>query len=525
MWTLIFGLSYTQAPLYFSNQNQYFLHGLARAGQGFLDEDWLANTRDPTWAFSSIVACVGGWLHERAFYVLYLFLLGLYFHSLMGIADRLRNGATSRPARLVLATLLVLIHAGIVRLASAQLTGVDYPWFFQAGVAGQYLLGFGLQPSACGVFLLVSLHAFLRDRPWQAATWACVAAVLHATYLLAAGLLVFSYMVLLIRDGRIRPALLVGLWALLLVAPVVAYSLMNFRPSDPDTFAEAQRILAQVRIPHHADPDRWFDIIAFGQVAWIVAAIVLVWRTRLFVITAIVFAASALLTGLQLLTSSDSLALLFPWRTSALLMPLATTIFLARLLMLGDGWLQRWPIRAVQICCGAVLGLCVAGGSAINVFGWGYHTSKDEVPLLEFIKSHKQRGDVYLLPVEISKTGAGPRGAASRNKNFTPAPRRGAGGPHIAVDLQSFRLSTGAPIYVDFKSIPYQDQEVLEWQRRLLWAQRIYENPDWADTGLLQELQRERITHVVAPITRPLRGAALHVVYEDNTYRLYRLQP
>ena len=66
---------------------------------------------------------------------------------------------------------------------------------------------------------------------------------------------------------------------------------------------------------------------------------------------------------------------------------------------------------------------------------------------------------------------------------------------------------------------------MLEWQRRLLWAQRIYANADWSDPAVLQELHRERITHVVAPITRPLRGAALHVVYEDSTYRLYRLQP
>ena len=44
----VFSLAYGQAPLYYSNQNQYFLHGLAQAGVGHLHEDWLANTVDPT---------------------------------------------------------------------------------------------------------------------------------------------------------------------------------------------------------------------------------------------------------------------------------------------------------------------------------------------------------------------------------------------------------------------------------------------------------------------------------------------
>ena len=30
----IFAVAHTQAPLYFSNQNQYFLHGAAAAGKG-----------------------------------------------------------------------------------------------------------------------------------------------------------------------------------------------------------------------------------------------------------------------------------------------------------------------------------------------------------------------------------------------------------------------------------------------------------------------------------------------------------
>ena len=44
---LVFALSYQQWPLYSSNQNTYFLHGLADGGVGFLELDWLAQTADP----------------------------------------------------------------------------------------------------------------------------------------------------------------------------------------------------------------------------------------------------------------------------------------------------------------------------------------------------------------------------------------------------------------------------------------------------------------------------------------------
>ncbi len=534
-WSLVFGLAYTQAPLYYSNQNQYFLHGLAQAGRGFLSDDWLANTRDPTPIFSAFVAMVSGFFDERLFYVTYLAFLGIYFVSLMRIAESIKipvgnvsarstpiadapGSPNDRPVLLTVATLLVVMHSGILRLASAHTLGVDYPWYFQAGVAGQYLLGFGLQPSAFGVLLLASLALFLRDYPWAAVTLACLAAVLHATYLLAAGMLVFSYLILLARAGRWRHALLLGCWALLLTTPVVIYNWFCFGPSDPTTFAEAQSILAHVRIPHHAEPERWFDGIAAAQIGWMVLGMLLVRGTTLFFIMLMILGLSAAGTIAQIVTGSATLALLFPWRTSTLLAPLATTIIVTRSVNAAGHGLSRLRPWVLELACGLTLGICAVGGIAIMFFGWGYRTSPEELPLLEFVKTHKQRGDVYLLPVELPSA---PRGA--RSTNFTPAPRRGEG-KLIAIDLQRFRLETGAPIYVDFKSIPYKDSEVLEWHRRLWLALGIYRRMSDNDPALVQELDQEGITHIVVPADREVRRERLSLEYEDAAYRLYRVR-
>src|SRR5436309_13096901 len=83
--TILFALVYCQAPLYYSNQNQYFLHGLAQAGEGLLDEDWLANTRDPTPVFSGLVELTARRLHPWAFHVYYALLQGAYAAAMLGL--------------------------------------------------------------------------------------------------------------------------------------------------------------------------------------------------------------------------------------------------------------------------------------------------------------------------------------------------------------------------------------------------------------------------------------------------------
>src|SRR5437763_2112104 len=87
--TALFAAAYCQAPLYYSNQNQYFLHGLARAGAGTLNEDWLANTKDPTPAFSWLVEQTAKTLPRETFYVYHALLMGVYVVSLTALFFRL----------------------------------------------------------------------------------------------------------------------------------------------------------------------------------------------------------------------------------------------------------------------------------------------------------------------------------------------------------------------------------------------------------------------------------------------------
>jgi hypothetical protein len=219
------------------------------------------------------------------------------------------------------------------------------------------------------------------------------------------------------------------------------------------------------------------------------------------------------LSLVQYATKSPSLALLFPWRISAVLVPVATAVILANLA-------ARLPPRTwVAWASGVVLTALAAGGAGVMLAGVGYATPPEEEPLYAFVRTHAGPHDVFLLPVRMPEVGAG-RG--TRSTTFTPPPRPKPGSNQIPVDLQRFRLHTGAPIYVDFKSVPYADTEVRTWRNRMGQAEEWY--ADWNRPGVRAELRDAGITHVVAPAARPIAIDGLAEVYAGPGYVVYRVE-
>jgi hypothetical protein len=514
-----FAAGYCQAPLYYQNQNQYFLHGLADAGGGLLRDDWLANTRDPTPVFSALVALTARYLHPWAFYLYYALLLGAYASALLGLFASLAGEDSARrwPAFLAL---LLASHSAAARWASYRWLGQDYPWYLQSGVAGQYLLGPVLQPSAFGVLLVVALCLFVRGRALPAVAFAALAATVHPTYLLLAGLLTLGFMVALVTEGHARKALGLGALGLALVLPTLLHALSAFRPTSPGQFARAQDILVNFRIPHHARVDLWLDPVAGLQIAWAALGIALAWRTRLFPVLAVVFVGGLVLTLLQVATGNKTLALLFPWRVSALLVPVATAVVLARVVAL-----RGLPLGgpAARVASGVVLAGLVTGGAWISVNRLAFYTPDEELAVMEFVARHKERGDVYFIPVRVPELASTVRG--SFKSDFKPLPEKQSDVRLIPMDFERFRLLTGAPVFVDFKSIPYKDTDVLEWRRRIDVLRSVQ---DRLRAGRLDaafaELRRWGISHLVLPANQPLRSPALEKVYGDDYYRVYRLK-
>jgi Domain of unknown function (DUF6798) len=517
--TAAFGLTYGQAPLYYSNQNQYFLHGLATAGYGELRGDWLANTADPTPIFSELVAFTYRFLHPWAFHVYHALLGGIYVASLVGLFGYLSGPRDTPRLRLAFFLLLLVVHSALARWASYRLVDLDYPWYLQAGVAGQYVLGGMFQPSVFGVLLILATYLFVTERPYWAVFSLALASTVHSTYLMGSAMLTVGFLYVYWREGQLGRGLLLGSTALLLVLPVTVFVLLRFWPTSPETFARAQDILTHLRIPHHSFPRLWIDPVAVLQIGWVLLGTLLCWRTRLFMVMFMAVALSSAFTLLQVVTGSDSLALLFPWRVSAVLVPIATAVILGRGVLSAARWLDT-PLAA-SVSAGGAAALAIAG-IVLMVYQQGFQSGVEEVAVMDFVKSQRRRGDHYLIPVQVPNLQASTRGSLS--SDFKPVAAKKQDDRLIPVDLQRFRLYTGVPIFVDFKSIPYKDTDVLEWKRRLDLNQQIYALLRAGNvTAVLDELRRHRITHVVVTADVEIQAQGWRQVYNDAAYRVYQV--
>ncbi|MGD9091806.1 MAG: hypothetical protein PVF74_03085, partial [Anaerolineales bacterium] len=76
--------------------------------------------------------------------------------------------------------------------------------------------------------------------------------------------------------------------------------------------------------------------------------------------------------------------------------------------------------------------------------------------------------------------------------------------------------------FIGFKSIPYEDTDVLEWYRRIKFADQFYINED---CEILNTLVREyQITHVIIPSEMSTFSCPhLEEVYADDYYWLYQV--
>ena len=109
-------------------------------------------------------------------------------------------------------------------------------------------------------------------------------------------------------------------------------------------------------------------------------------------------------------------------------------------------------------------------------------------PMFEYVFQHKSLNEVYLVPVK----------------------------------MEDFRLAAAAPIYVDYKSIPYRDVDVQEWYRRFKLANLFFQREK---CDVLPQVYQEGVTHVIIPSGFTTQCPGLLKIYEDQNYILYMLTP
>jgi hypothetical protein len=497
-WAAVFALAYGQSPLFTSNQNQYFLHGMAKAGIGQLASDWLANTVDPTPLFSWVVLVTIGRLAAPLFYLEYGLLLALYFLSMRSLLMRAAALRALQVPSWLVSLALVAMHAAPTRIILGRLLGADAGFLLEGGLAGQRLLGSVFQPSSFGVFLILSLALFLAGRRYLAIASAVAAATFHPTYLLSAGVLTLAYLWIQVRMERdVRGALQMGGFALLLVLPSLLTTERIHRPTSPGVWAQAAQLLVEERIPQHALVGEWFGPLSLLTIIWIIAGVWLARGDRLFPVLLAGALAGAVLSVIQWASGSLRLALLFPWRVSAWLAPLGTGLILVEVIL---PWLiqradnsRRLALTLGRLTPILALLLSVAG-VARTVLLFHARQTDSSADMFNAVRSQLGPGQHYLIPPK----------------------------------LQRFRLETGAPAFVDFKSIPYRDTEVLEWNERLRLVGFFYrDQQEFINCELLPRIAAiDGTTHVILESDQfGLECPGLDPIYQNPDFALYSWNP
>ena len=91
--------------------------------------------------------------------------------------------------------------------------------------------------------------------------------------------------------------------------------------------------------------------------------------------------------------------------------------------------------------------------------------------------------------------------------------------------MESFRLYTGKPIFVDHKSHPYKDVEVVEWKRRIDSQRKFYDSmknggTDYVDSFLIKNKINFILTDNDAKLINT-KTTNFELIKEIDNYKLF----
>ncbi|MCK5310972.1 MAG: hypothetical protein KAJ62_02610 [Desulfobacteraceae bacterium] len=297
-----------------------------------------------------------------------------------------------------------------------------------------------------------------------------------------------------------------------------------FAPTSPEIFALSKEILAFTRIPHHSKVEIWFSgIIPWLQVLLLLLSLWLIRKNKFMIVLAICSIFCILLTTIQYFIGDAGLALIAPWRASVFLYPLSVIILLSY-------FFKKWLSKTHQgqnislIICGLlVLASLLYNGYDYYDYYKGTinknfkhnlllekravkveHKDKvlknnivkkkkksDNLPVLDYIRKNGKSGQVYLTHVK----------------------------------MHNFRLDSGMPQFVSWKSHPYKDVEVLEWHKRINVVNKIFNKDQFYCEAFQKMLQEYKITHLLIDIKKTNDPACsnLKLIKKDTNFKLYKV--
>jgi hypothetical protein len=470
-----------------SNQHLHLLRGLASGSMDGLANDWLANTSDPMPVFNVIVRIASKYLGTSSFYIIQVILIAVYLYSMLGITDHLFDIKRSK----FFYMFFVVIYLFSYSVIFTRFFKID----IYAGLADQYL-GFNtFLPNIFGVFLFLSLYLFLKKKHTWAVITLCIAGYIHTGYVIASAVLTASYMVInYFETKEIKTSLKIGILALILISPMVVFNLQENAGATTDQIFESTRILVEERIPHHTQVDVWWGPTAVIKLHICIFALWIFRKSQLFPLILIGFLVVFLPIPILRIRPSNVIALLQLWRAGVFLIPLCTTLILGYLITNFYSSREKFLAKnkkIIYILLGIIVVFFSVTGIKTQFDKVEYYNDIPTRQLFSYINENPAMDSNYLIPP----------------KDY---------------DLQGFRLETETPLFVDWKSHPWNSLELLEWYDRLNLALSFYEAESGQACSILSTLVQDyQISHLITYTESPAACPNLDLIYQDEQYLLY----
>ncbi|HEU5152568.1 MAG TPA: hypothetical protein VFU19_18915 [Iamia sp.] len=451
-------LAATQAPItaYSQNQSTYLVRAVAATTAPELRADRLVRSTDPTPVFTlvsrGLIALADG---PFLLYGVWL-LAGVAFFAALRLA--VVEGDGGPPAALLAWTAVVAVVGGS-GLDLLDDTVLASPL---QGVAGQYALGPVLQPSTAGVLLVVAVARAARrglDRTAVVALFA--AALIHPSYLAAAWVVLAAAAIAEVArgGGAVAPVVRPVVAGVVASVGVVLANITSYAGSLDPAADEANRVLAEQRIPHHALPSVWIDARAVVVLVVVLGAAALARRSasaqERWVGTFLLAGAALVVvaTGVVGAIGSPTLLLSFPWRASVCLVPLATSLLAAR----AAGALTR------ALSSASAVGPRIVVAVAVVLVALSASSGLDRTQAS--VEHSPADGALVVALRDREVTGEG----------LIPTGRVVGSATQVVDDV---RINAGLPVFVDLKNNPNEPAAVLAWRDRLDEADAALSDPD-----------------------------------------------
>jgi|GEM_PF-2676739 len=516
---LLFIFTRNFVPLYVNTQNEYYAHAFARAHENLLQNDWFTHTQLKHVVFSWMaeglyrlnIAQTGTHIIqvilEAIFYISSFYIFQSIFASVKRKNEKFHQ-LNINQLSFVASIILIVIHNSLVLVAIANrfqviLPNAQHLWreFSNfSGLAVQVMNGGYLQPSEFGILFIAAIALALRSR-WRIATVLLAATVnFHFSYSIHCGVFLLVFVGILLYEKQWRRAFEICVIFGLLVLPITLYA-VSFLGDPLADFAS--RIFAVEMFPFHSLPSVFWDRplqMNTLKTLMMMLGILLCWRFQLYRMLAI------MLTGFTfvvvsliyvVLSSNYSVAILFPWRASVFLVPLAAIVIIAVVVwvlttLLRDRWLnQKWFQSALVFMLVAILlaeGFMFVRWTVIGVVNPGDVNANQ---IYAGITDATEPSDILLIPFEEHEL----------------LPSRFWAGT---------RLATERALYVDDFSFPMLGQDVAEFWDRLQFVESFYQEP----LEIQLELCREaNVDYFVSDTVDPLLDAT--PTFEMNPVYLY----